>query len=267
MKTFRSEFLNNYSTYTFAYAGYAVMESHEDIPLIYSGGYLPYTGNINLNYPVFYQARSLRVNIDFFEDSSENRRVERKMSLLNPLITKIAISSELAEDQDFLNFCLKYAEQRFSYNAMNTDRLKYILNIGIATDLFVFKNSDDHSVFAYVLAVLHHDTYHFWFSFFNTEYMNELPIGKWLMWRMIKWAKENNFNHVYLGTAYGDKSLYKIRDFKGLEFFDGNMWSKDMKLLKQLCKNDDQQMNSDLFKTAGNCNDYIKMLLKEDKLT
>ncbi|MDV7400299.1 hypothetical protein RZS08_53285, partial [Arthrospira platensis SPKY1] len=88
MKTFRSEFLNNYSTYTFAYAGYAVMESKEDIPLIYSKGYLPYTGNTELHYPVFYQARSLRVNTDLFEDSSENRRVERKISGIDPEISR-----------------------------------------------------------------------------------------------------------------------------------------------------------------------------------
>ena len=264
MKTFRSEFLNNYSSYTFAYAGYAIMESHEDIPMIYSSGYLPYSGNIDLRYPLFYQARSLRVNTDFFMDSSENRRVDRRVLQMNPEITRIPVSEKLKNDGYFLDFCMKYAEQRFSDNAMSMERLKYIIDIGIATDLFVFKNAEDNNIFAYVLAVLYQDTYHFWFSFFDTEFMNELPVGKWLMWRMIKWSKENNINFVYLGTAYGEKSLYKIRDFKGLEFFDGNLWNKDMNLLKQLCKNDHNKMNSDLFKSAGNGNDYIEMLLKND---
>jgi len=34
--------------------------------------------------------------------------------------------------------------------------------------------------------------------------------------------------------------MYKMRDFKGLEFFDGNDWNPDMKLLKQKCKTDNQ---------------------------
>jgi hypothetical protein len=64
---------------------------------------------------------------------------------------------------------------------------------------------------------------------------------------MIDWAYKNNLKYVYLGTSYGEKSLYKVRDFKGLSFFDGNRWNSDMKLLKNKCKSD-KDLNKDYFK-------------------
>ena len=51
-------------------------------------------------------------------------------------------------------------------------------------------------------------------------------------------AKNQKINFVYLGTCYGKKALYKVRDFKGIEFYDGNGWNNDVKILKKLCKED-----------------------------
>jgi arginine-tRNA-protein transferase len=68
-----------------------------------------------------------------------------------------------------------------------------------------------------------------------------------MMFSVIKWAADNNLEHVYLGTCYGEKSLYKVRDFKGLRFFDGNKWNDDMKLLKRKCKSD-KSFVGDVFK-------------------
>ena len=68
-----------------------------------------------------------------------------------------------------------------------------------------------------------------------------------MMFNVILWASKNDLKYVYLGTCYGEKSLYKVRDFKGLSFFDGNQWNNDMKLLKQKCKSD-QNFSTDYFK-------------------
>ena len=68
-----------------------------------------------------------------------------------------------------------------------------------------------------------------------------------MMFSVIDWASEQGFDYVYLGTCYGEKSLYKVRDFKGLSFYDGNQWSDDMKLLKLKCKSDNAFTN-DAFK-------------------
>ena len=65
------------------------------------------------------------------------------------------------------------------------------------------------------------------------------------MFSVINWSADHNLKHVYLGTCYGTKSLYKVRDFKGLAFFDGNKWNSDMKLLKVKCKSDNEFINDE----------------------
>jgi len=74
-----------------------------------------------------------------------------------------------------------------------------------------------------------------------------------MMFSVIKWAQEQNFSFVYLGTCYGEKSLYKVRDFKGLSYFDGNQWENNIKSLKTKCKQDHEflqdefKQDTDLF--------------------
>ena len=65
------------------------------------------------------------------------------------------------------------------------------------------------------------------------------------MWRTIRWAKENNLDYVYLGTCYKKKALYKVRDHKGIEFFDGVRWNDNNELLKYFCKLDEEKELSD----------------------
>ena len=56
---------------------------------------------------------------------------------------------------------------------------------------------------------------------------------------MIHWAQEKGLDFVYLGTCYKAKALYKIRDHKGVEFFDGVGWNENMNILKFLCQTDE----------------------------
>jgi arginine-tRNA-protein transferase len=65
------------------------------------------------------------------------------------------------------------------------------------------------------------------------------------MWRTIHWAKDNGLRYVYLGTAYKTSSLYKVRDHKGIEFFDGAGWNSDLDQLHRLCLMDEESANRD----------------------
>lgn len=264
MKQFRAEFTNNYNTYTFGYADYALMEHSNEAHILYKNGYLPYSADISLNYPVFYLARSLRVDLLNFSDSSENRRVNRKMEDIQPELKRIPANKDITENEDFFKFCLGYTEERFSNNSMYSDRLKYIFNCGIATDIFSFSKKGETIPFAYVLTIVCEDTLHFWFSFYDTSFLKDIPVGKWLMWKMIHWAKENSLRYVFLGTTYGEKSLYKVRDFNSLEFFDGTFWNNDMALLKLKCKNDHLNTEADAFKTTENANLLLERILKNN---
>ncbi|MEM8526082.1 MAG: GNAT family N-acetyltransferase [Bacteroidota bacterium] len=254
MKIFFSESNNDYSSYTFNYAVYAVKESNSDLPTIYDKGFLPYSSDPSLTLETYYLARSLRVDLSNFADTSENRRVHRKMEHLDIQVKAIP-KEELMNQPDFFDFCLVYAQERFSNNAMDGERLKYILARESANTVLTFTSNG--KVTGYVLAIIHDNFFHYWYAFFDTSLLKEYPIGKWIMWRSLHWAKEKGLAHVYLGTCYGKSALYKARDFRGLEFFDGMQWNNDVKLLKSLCKSDEEKKEKDRFKEMEGKNDLL----------
>lgn len=249
MKIFNSESIVDYSSYTFNYAIYCIKEAQNEIPEIYQKGFLPYSNDNDLKQETYYLARSLRVELDKFKESSENRRVAKKITKLQPELRVIPIHEFNINDTKFQDFCLDFASKRFS-EAIGNDRLIYILNNQSISHIFEFKLKG--RKVGYVIAIIENDTLHYWFAFFELDYQ-EFSLGKWMMFSVIHWASQNNLKYTYLGTCYGSKSLYKVRDFKGLSFFDGNDWNSDMKLLKSKCKSDheffkdDFKQDTDLF--------------------
>ncbi|MFP4291148.1 MAG: GNAT family N-acetyltransferase [Cyclobacteriaceae bacterium] len=246
MHIFFSEYKTDYSSYTFSYAAYCIKEKQEELPEIYARGFLPYTGDLSLQQDTFYLARSLRINLDNFSSSSENRRVDRK---IEPLHISMQVSNKADFDTAapaFQQFCLSFAEERFSGGSLADDRLKYILSRQMLTHIFSFSYQE--KIYGYVFAVLQGNMLHYWFAFFDTEYMRSHSLGKWMMWRVIDWAKSEGLSYVYIGTCYKEKSLYKVRDHKGAEFFDGQKWNQNIGLLKELCRTDEEEKERDLYK-------------------
>jgi len=241
MKIFRSESLVDYKTYTFNYAVYAKQENISEIDTIYRQGFLPYSNTLSLKEPHYYLARSLRVELDKFSDTSENRRVAKKIAVLEPSITVID-KQDFDKSDAFDKFCLDYAAIRFD-DAMPKERFNYIYDWQALNKIFEFKAGNG-TLLGYVLAVVTDKIVHYWFSFYDLEH-SRLGLGKWMMFSVIDWAKQQNLQEVYLGTCYGEKAMYKMRDFKGLSFFDGNEWNADMKLLKSKCKTDNEFVSDD----------------------
>jgi arginine-tRNA-protein transferase len=258
MKVFLSENNVDYGTYTFNYAVYAMKESQSELTEIYDKGFLPYTGNITIENELFYLARSLRVDLQNFDDTSENRRVNR-------LVEPLAINVEVIEKEkfdlnspEFMDFCAGYIHERIGEDNMSLERWDYILKQTTGTHIFRFTNSE--KVLGYVLAAINEDMVHYWFAFFDTEYMRTHSLGKWMMWRVIRWSKENGKKHIYLGTAYKPAALYKIRDHKGLEFWDGCKWNQDTKTLKDWCQTDLEVKEADRFKLLAEPNKFLETL-------
>ncbi len=245
MKIFRSESIVDYATYTFNYAVYCRQDDASETDEIYRNGFLPYSNSLELQQPHHYLARSLRVVLDDFKPTSENRRIDKKIADLQPEIT-VWQKPDFDNNQDFKQFCLNYAAVRFD-GAMPPERFEYIYNWPYLTHIFEFKDAQQ-NVLGYVFAVMTDHILHYWFSFYDLQH-SRLGLGKWMMYKTIGWAKANDLKEVYLGTCYGTKAMYKMRDFKGLEFFDGNQWLSDMKRLKQKCKTDDQFVADDFKQT------------------
>jgi arginine-tRNA-protein transferase len=247
MKIFYSEHNKDYTSYTFDYAVYAMMEKRSEVPEIYDKGFLPYSNDPKDPREIFYMARSLRVNLKQFKDSSENRRVDRKLASLGLIPEIQPVSSFNLKDSHFQELCIKYAVRRFSGKSMTKERFDYITSRGTLSHIISFSAKNEKPA-AYVFCNIEDKILHYWYAFFNADLLASVPIGKWLMWKTIDLAKSMDLNHVYIGTCYGEKSLYKVRDFKALSFFDGEKWNSDMQLLKSWCKSDDQPLATDRFK-------------------
>ena len=256
MKIFFSENRVDYSTYTFDYAIYCLKESQAELTEVYEKGFLPYTGNWGIEGDIFYLARSLRVDLERFDDTSENRRVNRLVEPLNIRLEVIEKADFDLNSTEFVDFCQEYISQRIGDDNMSTERWQYILTRETGTHIIRF--TADGKLLGFVFVALNSEILHYWFAFFDTEYMRTHSLGKWIMWRTIRWAKDNNLKKVYLGTAYKASALYKIRDHKGLSFFDGSGWNKDIEQLKELCKTDLEPKIADQFKTLNNQNEFLK---------
>jgi leucyl-tRNA---protein transferase len=242
MKIFFSEYRNEYFSFSFGYCVYALMETMSDLPALFDAGFLPYSRG-TITKELFSLTRSLRIQLKNFTDTSENRRIDRKVAALNISVNAVPIADFDVNDPNFVKFCTEYAEERFTGGNMEAARLQTLLNRQAASHILVFKN--EVQTFGYVLACMHGKGLHYWFGFFDTAYLQSHSLGKWMMWRTITWAKANGLEYVYLGTCYRKKALYKIRDFKGTEFFDGTGWNTDMEILKYLCDVDEKTERTD----------------------
>lgn len=257
MKIFYSESLPDYASYTFNYGIYCLKESNEELSQILSKGFLPYSGNIHLSKDIFYLARSLRLNAQHYKETSENRRVQRKVAHLD-LHFNTYRKEDFDRNPQFDHFCQNYARERMGGN-MPPERFDFVYKNSTCTHITEFTSME--KTIGYLLSAQGEEFLQYWFSFFDLALMKEVPIGKWMMWKMIAHAVEQGKEHIYLGTCYGTKSLYKVRDFKGLEFFDGYGWSSDLTALKSKCKSDDQRGSADDLKAAEDMNQYLEALL------
>lgn len=237
MKIIFSESEPFYESYTFNYAVYADSEGN-DLPEIYNSGFLPYTDNTSLESNRFYLCRSLRVKLVDFSLNSENRRILRKIEGQN-MSCRIISANKLVNDSTFFDFCRRYAKERFHGRSLSEKRLRYILNWHEDSKLWEYRLDDQ--IMGYVLAVAGIDFLHYWYSFYNLELSEQLPVGKILMTKFIEEAAWSKAKYVYLGTCYHKRSLYKARDYNSVEFYDGNHWNNDMSELKQRCKWDDRE--------------------------
>lgn len=258
MKIFYAESAIDYASYTFPYGVYCVAESKYEYAEIYSMGFLPYTGRLELSESVFYMARSLRADMHTLKSTGENRRTERKLEDLGLTTEWIPIQDFDVHDPAFRELCNRYTEERFRNGQMSDARLDYVLNHDLLS--YVWQcNTADGTPLGYVLLSVHDNIVHYWYAFMNLDYIGDRPVGKWIMWTVLKEAQESGYDYVYLGTIYGVNALYKVRDHKGVEFYDGRGWNTDTKLLKTLCHEDEERGVADAFKRTDNPRGFMRL--------
>jgi len=257
MKRWYAEFCSNYVTYTFGFAAYAQPEGLEELPEIYSSGFLPYSAKPHLGEDIFYMARSLRVDLKEFYIGREERYVLNKLNGLN-IVMDIVPKEQVTKDiQSFEPISLGFAASKFHGCTFDADRLRYIVSRPYLNKIAIFRQEfSAYDPLGFALLVCTGDIRHVWFSFHQNSERLEKNFGKYVLVRLLQEAKDAGERYCYLGTCYGKKSRYKS-DFRGMEFYDGRGWSSDRQLLHRLREADDLKVHSeaDVFKLEHLCHD------------
>lgn len=203
-----------------------IVRDGEPLEQLYNEGYLPYSGNRELQ-GIFYSARSARVALTEFIQTSENRRIARKF---DGQFTKRRIPiNKFAADEAFYAFVLSYFKERHGGSAMPRERLDVLLGSGLITTVIEYRQKD--AAVGYVLEIESGSMRHYWYSAYDLTLAKQ-SLGLWLMLDCIRDAQAAGLTHYYLGTVYGTKALYKT-NFEPLEWHDGTTWLHDLVLLKE----------------------------------
>ena len=198
--------------------------SEENINSLYSQGYV-FT---RVDKGLMNQTRSVRIDLNKFELSSENRRILRKTEDIKLEIKDLPLEnyhwSIHKMGKDFYE--TKFGDGIFSANKIKeifTDPEKSNFNKVLTYEI----NSE---TVGYCIAYENSEIIHYSYPFYNLNTENK-NIGMGMMLKAIEYAKTIGANYIYLGSAQRPTDIYKLQ-FKGLEWFDSKGWSDDYEKLK-----------------------------------
>ncbi len=183
--------------------------SPENIQSMYDNGFV-FT---RLGRGVMHQIDSVRVKLDEFELSSENRRILRK----NPLRVEFHTLDKYLYTWHIGKMAKDFYEKKFGKGIMSANKIKELFtdrDRSNMNSLFVYSYKDDrHS--GYCLLYSDNKILHYSYPFYDLDDMNIPNPGMAMMVKAVVWAKENKLKYIYLGSY----QRYK-KQFKGLQIYD-----------------------------------------------
>lgn len=178
------------------------------------------------------QTRSLRIDIDEFTLNSENKRVLRKTE-------SISFRKEILPYSDYhwnIHKMGKEFYDQFQEGLFTANKIKELMTTPEKSDFnTVFIYSDDEQDLGYSISLETGHIIHYSYPFYDREESPE-NMGMGMMIRAIIYAKESNKKYCYLGAAQRPGDTYKLQ-FEGVEWFNGDDWSRDLDKLKNKLKN------------------------------
>jgi hypothetical protein len=227
-KEFQGE---EYQNYRFPYCVYTIQEAKDTLFLIYSQGFLPYSNDFTITYPIYYLARSIKIDLteeplfNYKQNTVFNhfKDIFPEEQLTISLIPKEALVGSIS----FTAWCIKHAKNGF----LSTERLQYILSRPYLKEVLMISCKE--RILAYLLLVHQPPQFaHVWFSFYDTD-IKENNFGKWVLLQTIHWCKKNDYAHFFIGTCYAHPALYKLTLSPRTSYFDGEKWNQDISGLKK----------------------------------
>lgn len=220
MKLLFSEAPSDYAHYVFPYVVWGFLEAGERPADAFAQGFLPSLPDLSR----FYLCRQVRVRLDRFLPSSENRRILRKGE---GLALSIVPRSDFEWTPARRDFCETYAQARWS-SPPSPGRIERIFHAPLTTHVAVLRDPEglDRG-----LVTLFRDGGTWFYS--NAFFEPDAPPGRgaFLMTSVVGALAGEGAEFLHLGTCYSRSALYKTQ-FAGVEFSTGNGWSGDLGDLK-----------------------------------
>lgn len=230
MKLVFSEHVSDYAHYIFPYAIWGFPERGETPAQMFDAGFLPSSRNLDR----FYLCRHVRVDLNRFKPSSENRRVLRKGEGIQFKLIPRAEFDYTAERRAAFK---AYTDIKFGKDSMSFARLDSLFDSPIISHLLVFNDSNTgQEVGTATLYLEGNELAFYYYAFYDLNYFQR-NLGIYMMTSAVAEFARLGTRHLYLGSCYSENALYKTQ-FAGAEFFNGFRWSLDLKELRHLLKRD-----------------------------
>jgi arginyl-tRNA--protein-N-Asp/Glu arginylyltransferase len=238
MKLLFSETNSDYENYQFPYAIWAVPEKGETPADIFDAGFLPSSRQLDR----FYLCRQVRVNLQKFKPSSENRRILRKGKGISVALVPRDKFDYTPQRREFFK---TYADIKFGKDVMTFERLDALFAAPIISHLLVFTDRETGKEVGVATIYAEGKALAFYYyAFYDLNYYAR-NLGMFMMTSAAALFAETGIQYLYLGTCYSKTALYKTQ-FAGAEFFNGFRWSDDIEELKFIIASDKKERSRHL---------------------
>lgn len=239
MKLLFSEAKPDYAHYIFPYAIWAFPEPGETPADLFNAGFLPSSRQLDR----FYLCRSLRVALNRFTPSSENRRILRKGE---GIIATLIPRAEFEFTDARRDFCKRYTDAKFGAGGMSSERLDSLFNTPVTSHVLRFTDHATNTEVGLATLYLEGDRLAFYYyAFYDLNHANR-SLGLFMMTTAVKLFAERGGGFIYLGSCYSESALYKTQ-FSGVEFWNGNRWSENLEELKFILRRSQGELTQHLW--------------------
>ena len=226
MKYLFSEVDHNYTTYTYPYEVWCVLDEGEVPADALENGFLTASTELSLN--KFYLCRSGRVDLSkFYIDRRAkqilNKAVQLRGSVLSSLSSDQYVEIQQLASQYFAHVQINPARRYRNFMAMLTSKF--------STRIFVLYDANDSIVGALPILISRRSAELGILTYDRN--LRGIHIGSILLTSAILAMKNEDLDYVYVGSCYTSNGLYKTR-FMGFEFYNGRIWSNNREELKFL---------------------------------
>ena len=220
-----------------------MLEPGETPADLFNAGFLPSSHQLDR----FYLCRHLRLNLEQFELSSENRRILRKGLGLNvELVPRAKFDYTPARRQFFKS----YADAKFGPDTMSLARLDSLFANPVISHLLVFTDAQTGAEVGVAALYLEGTALaYYYYAFYDLSHPVR-SLGMFMMTAAVELFAGRGCRRLYLGTCYSDSALYKTQ-FAGLEFFNGVRWSTSREELKHLLHREQSPGRQHLLETEA----------------